>query len=177
MNPWDLGLRRDSTIVFIQKGMLIQEMVNKEVFPDPATRPNYVIGTFTHRTQSNAEQTVLSDPIDDIMEQYVFDEKHEIRPNGLLLRSESEAILTISPVVKFHDESEKVYKERQKNAIYIMDLMLSAKTWLNTRLLDSEGHRRQRFKAVAYTSVVHPMTIMFNCYSKLKFQSPHTLQR
>ncbi|KAL1959597.1 hypothetical protein VTO42DRAFT_1632 [Malbranchea cinnamomea] len=37
-----------STIVFIHNGMGIIEQVNKEVFPDPNTRPSYVVGIISH---------------------------------------------------------------------------------------------------------------------------------
>lgn len=41
-------LRPESTICFLQNGMGIVEAVNAELFPDPATRPNYMQGIITH---------------------------------------------------------------------------------------------------------------------------------
>lgn len=41
-------LTRDSTILFLQNGLGLQEEVNEKVFPDPETRPNYLVGTITH---------------------------------------------------------------------------------------------------------------------------------
>ncbi|EEP75632.1 2-dehydropantoate 2-reductase [Uncinocarpus reesii 1704] len=37
-----------SAIVFIQNGMGIREEVNEKIFPDPATRPNYIQGITSH---------------------------------------------------------------------------------------------------------------------------------
>jgi hypothetical protein len=166
-NAHDVGLRWDSTILFLQKGMMIQEMVNKDVFPDPATRPNYMIGTFSHNVSplQHVKQDV-SDPLDYLIEQFVFSDRGDASSSRLTLHSDSEAMLTISPVIRFPEESDRQYKERMKNSVYVTDLLLSAKKWLNTRLIDYEAHRRLRYKVVAYASIVHPMTVMFNCYSK-----------
>ncbi|WEW57527.1 2-dehydropantoate 2-reductase (Ketopantoate reductase) (KPA reductase) (KPR) [Emydomyces testavorans] len=41
-------LHPKSAIVFIQNGMGIREEVNEKIFPDPATRPNYIQGTTSH---------------------------------------------------------------------------------------------------------------------------------
>ncbi|RMZ72953.1 2-dehydropantoate 2-reductase [Pyrenophora seminiperda CCB06] len=41
-------LHKDSVILFLQNGMGIVEEVNREIFPDPATRPYYMLGINTH---------------------------------------------------------------------------------------------------------------------------------
>ncbi|CAK3795048.1 2-dehydropantoate 2-reductase [Lecanosticta acicola] len=41
-------LTRDSTICFLQNGMGVIDAVNEQVFPDEATRPNYVQGIISH---------------------------------------------------------------------------------------------------------------------------------
>ncbi|KAL8839568.1 MAG: hypothetical protein Q9170_001672 [Blastenia crenularia] len=41
-------LTRHSSILFIQNGMGIIEEVNDKVFPDPATRPQYMLGVISH---------------------------------------------------------------------------------------------------------------------------------
>ncbi|QVM10617.1 hypothetical protein D8B26_005272 [Coccidioides posadasii str. Silveira] len=41
-------LTPQSAIVFIQNGMGIREEVNEKIFPDPATRPNYIQGITSH---------------------------------------------------------------------------------------------------------------------------------
>ena len=41
-------LRPESTIVFIQNGMGFGEEVDKQVFPDPETRPHYMFGIVNH---------------------------------------------------------------------------------------------------------------------------------
>jgi 2-dehydropantoate 2-reductase len=41
-------LHKDSVILFLQNGMGIVEEVNREIFPDPATRPHYMLGINSH---------------------------------------------------------------------------------------------------------------------------------
>jgi 2-dehydropantoate 2-reductase len=41
-------LSPESTIVFLQNGMGVLEEVNKNVFPDPETRPSYITGIVSH---------------------------------------------------------------------------------------------------------------------------------
>ena len=45
-------LRPESTICFLQNGMGILDHVNEHVFPDPETRPNYILGIVTHGANS-----------------------------------------------------------------------------------------------------------------------------
>lgn len=46
-------LTPQSTIVFIHNGMGVIEEVNRDVFPDPATRPSYVVGIVSHGLYRN----------------------------------------------------------------------------------------------------------------------------
>jgi 2-dehydropantoate 2-reductase len=41
-------LNKDSVILFLQNGMGIAEEVSKDIFPDPATRPYYMLGINSH---------------------------------------------------------------------------------------------------------------------------------
>ncbi|KAL8759547.1 MAG: hypothetical protein Q9199_000669 [Rusavskia elegans] len=45
-------LRPESSILFIQNGMGIIEEVNQRVFPDPARRPQYLLGVISHGVYS-----------------------------------------------------------------------------------------------------------------------------
>ncbi|EME38882.1 hypothetical protein DOTSEDRAFT_75555 [Dothistroma septosporum NZE10] len=54
-------LNRDSTICFLQNGMGVIDDVNKELFPDEATRPTYVQGIVSHGANVPPEK-VEQDP-------------------------------------------------------------------------------------------------------------------
>jgi 2-dehydropantoate 2-reductase len=41
-------LHKDSVILFLQNGMGVIQEVNREIFPDPATRPHYMLGINSH---------------------------------------------------------------------------------------------------------------------------------
>ncbi|MCJ1322908.1 hypothetical protein MMC15_008258 [Xylographa vitiligo] len=45
-------LRRESTLLFVNDGMGILDELNKKVFPDPETRPGYMVGVSTHRLRT-----------------------------------------------------------------------------------------------------------------------------
>ncbi|KAI1545069.1 2-dehydropantoate 2-reductase [Pyrenophora tritici-repentis] len=49
-------LHKDSVILFLQNGMGIVEEVNKEIFPDPATRPYYMLGINSHGLHTSPSQ-------------------------------------------------------------------------------------------------------------------------
>lgn len=51
-------LQPESSILFLQNGMGIIDQVNTEVFPDPTTRPNYMLGINTHGV--NSQQDLFS---------------------------------------------------------------------------------------------------------------------
>ncbi|KAH0252264.1 6-phosphogluconate dehydrogenase C-terminal domain-like protein, partial [Aureobasidium melanogenum] len=45
-------LRPESTVCLLQNGMGIVDQLNKEIFPDPITRPNFIQGVVTHGLNS-----------------------------------------------------------------------------------------------------------------------------
>ncbi|KAF1947219.1 hypothetical protein EJ02DRAFT_440435 [Clathrospora elynae] len=48
-------LGKDSVILFLQNGMGTVEEVNREIFPDPATRPHYMLGINSHGMHSSPD--------------------------------------------------------------------------------------------------------------------------
>lgn len=48
-------LHKDSVVLFLQNGMGIVDEVNREIFPDPATRPYYMLGINSHGMHSSPE--------------------------------------------------------------------------------------------------------------------------
>jgi 2-dehydropantoate 2-reductase len=45
----------NTSILFLQNGMGIIDEVNEKVFPDPSTRPNYMLGIISHGVSSHAQ--------------------------------------------------------------------------------------------------------------------------
>ena len=52
-------LTKDSAILFVQNGMGYIDKVNDIIFPDPETRPNYIIGVVTHGAKRTKAYTVV----------------------------------------------------------------------------------------------------------------------
>ncbi|KAJ5594472.1 uncharacterized protein N7459_000680 [Penicillium hispanicum] len=52
-------LNSDSTILLLQNGVGVIELLNKEVFPDPQTRPNYMQGIFSHGLMKREQFKIL----------------------------------------------------------------------------------------------------------------------
>jgi 2-dehydropantoate 2-reductase len=48
-------LNKDSVVLFLQNGMGTIEEVNREIFPDPATRPHYMLGINSHGMHSSPD--------------------------------------------------------------------------------------------------------------------------
>lgn len=49
-------LHKESVILFLQNGMGTVEEVNREIFPDPETRPHYMLGVNSHGTHARADE-------------------------------------------------------------------------------------------------------------------------
>ena len=52
-------LTKESVILFLQNGMGFIEEVNEKIFPDPQTRPTYIVGIVTHGAKRASPYTVL----------------------------------------------------------------------------------------------------------------------
>lgn len=48
-------LHRDSVVLFLQNGMGVVDEVNRDIFPDPATRPHYMLGINSHGMHSSPD--------------------------------------------------------------------------------------------------------------------------
>ncbi|OJJ96011.1 hypothetical protein ASPACDRAFT_1859780 [Aspergillus aculeatus ATCC 16872] len=54
LRPLQPRLTASSTILFLQNGCGTIDEVNEHLFPDPATRPNYIVGVISHGVTLNA---------------------------------------------------------------------------------------------------------------------------
>lgn len=53
-------LHKDSVVCFLHSGMGVVEQVNREIFPDPATRPHYIVGVNSHSIKSASSDPFTS---------------------------------------------------------------------------------------------------------------------
>ncbi|KAI9733378.1 MAG: hypothetical protein M1834_003462 [Cirrosporium novae-zelandiae] len=59
LRPYKDRLGPQSTILFLQNGMGVQDEVNKELFPDIKTRPKYMLGIITHGLAGRRRYSVI----------------------------------------------------------------------------------------------------------------------
>ena len=52
-------LTKESVILFVQNGMGFIEEINEKIFPDPQTRPTYIVGVVTHEVKRTHAFTVV----------------------------------------------------------------------------------------------------------------------
>lgn len=52
-------LTKDSAILFLQNGMGYIDEINKKIFPDPKTRPTYIVGVVTHGAKRSKAFSVI----------------------------------------------------------------------------------------------------------------------
>ncbi|PVI06511.1 hypothetical protein DM02DRAFT_582259 [Periconia macrospinosa] len=55
LSPIKHRLHPESVILFLQNGMGTVEAVNREIFPDPATRPHYMLGINSHGLRASKD--------------------------------------------------------------------------------------------------------------------------
>lgn len=155
-------LRRDSTIVLLPKGMGISEMLNEKVFPDPETRPNYVMADVRHSLMSvqNGSISTVSDVSSLAMLKLAAGGDPGTARFGF--HHLHKGAFTISPVVQFSGESPSQYNARKRSAMFITGLLLGAPD-LNARFLPAEDHRAARYLHTIVEAIVHPLTVFYNC--------------
>ncbi|KAN0103303.1 hypothetical protein V8E51_011616 [Hyaloscypha variabilis] len=151
-------LRPDSTILFVhmQKVVGVLEDLNKNVFPDPSNRPNYLVGLAYHSLWSRPKtvtRSTTSRVLSDltiahanvvVSSDQAFTAMH--RPIGCLL---------IGPLIKDRpNESPAEYAKRARSTRYLLSAFLGA-TPLGTEIINN----------TAINSVVQPMCIMFDCFN------------
>lgn len=59
LDPIKHRLGPDSTILFLQNGMGVIEEVNENVFPDPSSRPRYMLGINSHGVYSTGKNSAV----------------------------------------------------------------------------------------------------------------------
>jgi len=140
--------------------------LNKNVFPDPSNRPNYIVGLAYHSLWSrpntvtrSTTSRVLSDLTIAhanvvVSSDQAFTAMH--RPFGCLM---------IGPLIKDRpNESPAEYAKRARSTRYLLSAFLGA-TPLGTEIIDSETSLFFRLRDTAINSVVQPMCIMYDCFN------------
>ncbi|KAF8865842.1 hypothetical protein BDZ45DRAFT_735781 [Acephala macrosclerotiorum] len=167
-------LRHDSTIVFLQKNLGLIEIVNREVFPDPKTRPNYMSGRLSHQVWSQ-EQPQFDECIRtfkgrDLLRALVrvgVDHRCEhLNKSPFLLKHTLPGNLFLGPVCldTDHEDFEDL-RIRQKSANYLTNALLGA-TNLGTQAVRQEEDLDRRLTYHGIQAALFGVTIVYNCCTR-----------
>jgi 2-dehydropantoate 2-reductase len=143
-----------STICFLQNGMGIVEDVNTRVFPNPATRPRYIVGVTSHTTKDQRGRMFTT-----------IQTKAGYTYLSLVPLTPSFASLKTFSGERVGDEKSLVQRMNYGWTASSRKLMISLK---NCTLLNTKGFRYEeillmQFKRLAVNAVLGPLSVVFDC--------------
>lgn len=163
-------LHKDSVILFMQNGMGTIAEVNREIFPDPATRPRYMVGVNSHGIYSS-----LSDPFTTVHNGFgtisvgILPHERERDPNEPYLPSIAFKATTSIPIEpKFPAEINPEYPPPTSahfrwtpNDRYLL------RTLLRTPVLAAASYSppdmlQRQLDQLAVNCIIHPLTVMLD---------------
>lgn len=137
-----------TTVCFLQNGAGIIQDVNEALFPDPATRPNYMQGILTHGVNSPKS----ADPF------FAIHAGHGTIALGLLPRSSSSA--PSSDSANPAEEIQKAVKFAPTSR-YLLRTLTRTPALAAVGLPPAELHQQQLEK-LAINAVINPLTVMLD---------------
>jgi 2-dehydropantoate 2-reductase len=144
-------LLHSSTICFIQDGMGIMNLVDRMVFPDPASRPNYMLGNMSHELISTQKKFTLVEKRPGKIFVTIVPRKSRIQG---LRRDPQEA----TPLI------------RRMDACWTPMSMWLLRTLSRTPELGAVGLAQSDFyenqlQKLAINSVIGPLSVMYDCFN------------
>jgi 2-dehydropantoate 2-reductase len=136
-----------STICFIQDSLGITDYVNGSVFPDPVTRPNYILGSITHNVQSTEDKFSIVEARSGTMALTMIPREVQvprIKKEGFLVR--------------------RMDLDWPASSKYLMRT-LSRVPELCARGLKPETFYKAELEQLAISSVVGPVSVVYECFS------------
>ncbi|KAI9849190.1 MAG: hypothetical protein M1838_000267 [Thelocarpon superellum] len=150
-----------STILFMQNGMGVVDEVNERVFPDPTSRPHYLVGVNTHGLGTSAVAFHEPQPasVEERMRakiRRIYSTTHYGAGNiavGLLPRA---------PVPAPDGPGKWVARGRAQSTRYLL------RTLTRTPVLSASGYGpqeilKQQLEKLAVNAVINPLTTIYNC--------------
>lgn len=129
-----------TTICLIQDGLGVVEHLNAELFPDPTTRPNYVLGHMAASLGYNKK--------------WFFGAK--LRQPGKLFLHAVERGIDLAPIFKFHPPV-----ERRSNATQFLRTLVTT-PGLRAGGYNLENWLIQKLPALVFNSVIEPMAVVLD---------------
>jgi len=151
-------LTPQSTIAFLQNGLEVVEEINSLFFPDPATRPNYLLGVWPHGVFSPKEP--LFEPF-----RVVIGSSGRLKLGVVLPTREGPPDLTKTPA----------HAALPPTTAYLLSSLLSAEDLAGIHVAPQEviASDLERF---ALNAVIFPLTVMFNCQNGALLHNSYVAQ-
>jgi len=161
LRPISERLTRDSTILILQNGMGVLEEIKAEIFPDPASRPNFVLGITTHGIYPEGPFTLMQKGMGTISLGYV-QRDHPETPDPKGKGTARSWFTTSPPPPSEHPDKPPPLDTLPPSSEYLLSTLLSAKPLEATHLSIAELLSAQLEK-LAINAVINPLTVLFNC--------------
>lgn len=134
-------LTHDSTILFLQNGVGMVDEVNEKLFPNEATRPNYIVGVITHGVNSTpAKAFSVVHAGSGTMALGILPRRSMLQP-----RTFADAITYVAPSARY------LLRTLTRTA------ELAAVGFAPTDILQLQTEK------LAVNAVINPLTVMFDC--------------
>jgi len=161
LRPISERLTRDSTILILQNGMGVLEEIKTEIFPDPASRPNFVLGITSHGIYPEGPFVLMQKGMGTISLGYVQRGRPET-PDPKGRRTARPWFTSSPPPPSEHPDKPPPLSTLPPSSEYLLSTILSAKPLEATHLSIAELLSAQLEK-LAINSVINPLTVLFNC--------------
>jgi ketopantoate reductase len=162
-------LRHDSTILFVHRSLGVLGKVNKEVFPDVSSRPNYITSIFDHRIwkgeddrQTN-ELSQMYEELDNPRGGVAFHTDCDSAETSVTVRAKGDGNMKIGPI--FYDmdsETLQQVQKRQISALQLTNILLLAPR-LNARLISQEHYTFVMLSRTVVDAVYQTMSVLYSC--------------
>jgi len=142
-------LRPTSTICFIQEGLGMAELVNSSVFPKPATRPSYMLGTVSHDIHATENHFTIIERRSGTVSLTILPVKEGMEGRVLHIKG--------APSIRRVGEFGWTPQTR-----YLMRTLTRVPALHAKGMIRAEFFKVQ-FEKLAINSVLGPLSVVFNC--------------
>ncbi|KAF4632360.1 hypothetical protein G7Y89_g5765 [Cudoniella acicularis] len=171
------NLRSDSTILFLQNGMGVIDEINKHVFPNVASRPNYVIGDPRCSLWTPQGTAILEMPVkgtelisalaDPILQQL---EEEEVQQNIKFSFIGGRCSIHIGPVVLNKEKEIDRIRKREISSLYLRNALVEA-PGLGVKLVGQHQLSYRKLRLLAIESIFQGLTMLYECQNSEVFRT------
>ena len=161
LRPISERLTRDSTILILQNGMGVLDEIKSEIFPDPSSRPNFILGITTHGIYPQGPFTLAHRGLGSISLGYVQRDVEPSSDSGSWLFPSLRGSKP-SPHTPEDPDKPPPLESLPPTASYLFSQFLSSPGLTAVHLPLAELLSAQLEK-LAVNAVINPLTVLLDC--------------